>query len=76
MYFNSIQNHIFQWNSKLIWFNKPLLTLEVENGIIEIVKLLLLNDKLNFTGKVIDGPIYVNLPCEMLDVPFEFDIKK
>ena len=54
IFFNEIQNHIFQWNKNYIfqwdsdiWFHKSALYLAVEKENIEIVKLLLTNDKLD-----------------------------
>ena len=43
--FNTIQNHIFEWNFNVICINKTALYLAVEKENIEIVKLLLMNDK-------------------------------
>ena len=45
--FNEIQNHIFQWNFNIIIICKTALYLAVEKENIEIVKLLLMNDKLD-----------------------------
>ena len=45
--FNRIQNHIFQWNFNIIIIYKTALYLAVEKENIEIIKLLLTNDKLD-----------------------------
>ena len=47
MFFNDIQNHIIQWNLDKIIICKTELYLAVEKENIEIVKLLLTNDKLD-----------------------------
>ena len=47
MSFNTIQNHIFKYNFNIKIIYKTALYLAVEEGNIEIVKLLLTNDKLD-----------------------------
>ena len=47
IFFNVIQNHIFEWNFNIIYVCKTALYLAVEKENIEIVKLLLTNDKLD-----------------------------
>ena len=47
IFFNYIQNHIFQWNFNIIMIFKTALYLAVEKENIEIVKLLLTNNKLD-----------------------------
>ena len=48
IFFNDIQNHIFQSNyNKIYFFYKTALYLAVENESIDIIKLLLSNDKID-----------------------------
>ena len=47
MSFNVIQNHILQWNFNILLIYKTPLYLAVDKGNIEIIKLLLNNDKLD-----------------------------
>ena len=47
MSFNEIQNHIIEWNFDIILIYKTALYLAVEKENIEIVKLLLMNEKLD-----------------------------
>ena len=58
MPFNTIHNHIIQWNSKIIWFSKTALYLAIEKENIEIVKLLLNNDQLDINLKYILNMIF------------------
>ena len=44
---NAINYYIFEWNFYIRWFYKTALFLAVEKENIEIVKLLLTNDKLD-----------------------------
>ena len=57
MSFNTIQNHIFKYNFNIKIIYKTALYLAVEEGNIEIVKLLLTNDKLDINL----GYIFLNI---------------
>ena len=57
--FNEIQNHIFQQNFDIIIIYKTALYLAVENENIEIVKLLLMNDKLDINVGYIFHIFYI-----------------
>ena len=50
LYFDEIQNHIYQWNKKIKFYKTPLY-LVVEKGNVEIVKLLLANNKVDVNVK-------------------------
>lgn len=47
MHFNGIKNQIIQWDSKDYIFYKTALFLAVEKENIDIVKVLLMNDKID-----------------------------